>query len=429
MKPIIEVCGLYKKYKKGQQTKYLSLRDTLVKLPRLFSKQTTSLKESEFWALKNVTFDVNQGEALGIIGGNGAGKSTILKVLSRITPPTRGNITLRGRLASLLEVGTGFHQELTGRENIFLNGAILGMTRREIKSKFDEIVDFSGIETFLDTPVKHYSSGMYMRLAFAVAAHLEPEILLIDEVLAVGDAAFQKKCLGKISQVTTQEGRTVLFISHNLGAIQNLCQRSLYIDKGIVKAIGPTSEIVKLYLHHKTDLQQIKYTFKSHPDIKQQLRSIEVTNTKNEPSSHFDIFEPIKVHIEYEIKTPIIGAHIGISLTDQRENYIFFSSDTDNNPRLLAKRRPGIYQTTFSFFPPHDFSLNQGTYYFRVTLGIPDGMTFDEYSNIEINLHDPATRRSLLRNGTRPGILLYDTHWISQAMPIKTIVKSQPDRK
>jgi lipopolysaccharide transport system ATP-binding protein len=202
----------------------------------------------EFWALKNVNFEVKQGEVVGIIGRNGAGKSTLLKILSRITDPTAGRVTLRGRVASLLEVGTGFHPELTGRENIYLNGAILGMTRAEIGSKFDEIVAFAGVEKFLDTPVKRYSSGMYMRLAFAVAAHLEPEILVVDEVLAVGDAEFQKKCLGKIDEVSRQEGRTVLLVSHNMAAIAELADRALLLDAGSVVVDGSVAEAVSTYL-------------------------------------------------------------------------------------------------------------------------------------------------------------------------------------
>lgn len=201
----------------------------------------------EFWALKDVSFEIKKGEALGVIGKNGAGKSTLLKILSRITEPTSGRVEIDGRISSLLEVGTGFHPELSGRENIFLNGTILGMRRSEIRSKFDEIVNFSGVEKFLDTPVKRYSSGMYVRLAFAVAAHLEPEILIIDEVLAVGDIEFQKKCLGKMNQVTG-EGRTVLFVSHNMQAVQKLCTNGVLLQKGTVKAIGPIDHVIDEYL-------------------------------------------------------------------------------------------------------------------------------------------------------------------------------------
>lgn len=234
MKPIISVEGLGKSYtiRHEGQTRYKSLREEIFQLPkRLLHKSGQS--QEEFWALKDVSFDVMPGDRLGIIGRNGAGKSTLLKLLSRITEPTTGRITLRGRVASLLEVGTGFHPELTGRENIFLNGAILGMSRAEVRRKFDEIVDFAGVEKFLDTPVKRYSSGMYVRLAFAVAAHLEPEILIMDEVLAVGDAEFQKKCLGKMGDVS-REGRTVLFVSHNMEAIAALCNRAIILQHGSI---------------------------------------------------------------------------------------------------------------------------------------------------------------------------------------------------
>ena len=245
MKPVIEVENLGKKYviAHKQKEQHDNIRDKISgsisrmgrKIIHPFSGSKGPLLDygdvEEFWALKDVNFSVNQGDKIGIIGRNGAGKSTLLKILSRITEPTEGKVILRGRVASLLEVGTGFHSELTGRENIYLNGSILGMTKIEIDKKFDEIVDFAGVEQFLDTPVKRYSSGMRVRLGFSVAAHLEPEILLIDEVLAVGDAEFQKKCLGKMDEIA-KEGRTVLFISHNMGSIHHLCQRVLLLDNG-----------------------------------------------------------------------------------------------------------------------------------------------------------------------------------------------------
>lgn len=254
--PIICVENLGKKYllDHQKQERYTALRDVMsdrVKaLWRPFQQATVKTQAAtreEFWALKDVSFEVNQGDRVGIIGRNGAGKSTLLKILSRITEPTTGRIRIKGRVASLLEVGTGFHPELTGRENIFLNGAILGMSRAEINRKFDEIVAFAEVEKFLDTPVKRYSSGMYVRLAFAVAAHLEPEILIVDEVLAVGDAAFQKKCLGKMDQVS-KEGRTVLFVSHNMAAIKRLCNYSLLFNKGLLELRGETDKTVRVYL-------------------------------------------------------------------------------------------------------------------------------------------------------------------------------------
>lgn len=241
----------------AQVGRYVALRDVLAGAATTLTRSIGNLalgrakihqdKVEEFWALREVSFDVNQGERIGIIGGNGAGKSTLLKVLSRITEPTSGRVRIRGRVASLLEVGTGFHPELTGRENIFLNGAILGMARREIRRKFDEIVDFAEVGRFIDTPVKRFSSGMYVRLAFAVAAHLEPDVLVVDEVLAVGDAPFQRKCLGKMGEVSSQ-GRTVLFVSHNMAALVGLCSRAILLRGGRLEGDGPASEVVRRYI-------------------------------------------------------------------------------------------------------------------------------------------------------------------------------------
>jgi lipopolysaccharide transport system ATP-binding protein len=261
---VIRVENLGKKYIIGhqQQERYTALRDVITnKVKSLGSLINPKAKSEnpafeEFWALKDVSFDIKQGDRVGIIGRNGAGKSTLLKILSRITEPTTGSIKIKGRVASLLEVGTGFHPELTGRENIFLNGAILGMGKEEIKRKFDEIVAFAEVEKFLDTPVKRYSSGMYVRLAFAVAAHLEPEILIVDEVLAVGDAAFQKKCLGKMEDVG-KEGRTVLFVSHNMAAIQNLCQRAIWLNQGQLIIDNQTQIVINDYLKTATNFSNI----------------------------------------------------------------------------------------------------------------------------------------------------------------------------
>src|SRR5262245_26476317 len=262
---IISVQNLSKRYLVGHQSKererYTALRDVIGREARNFTRKAVNFvvgqqvgqgdEVEQFWALKDVSFEVRRGEVLGIIGHNGAGKSTLLKILSRITEPTRGRITIRGRASSLLEVGTGFHPELTGRENIYLNGAILGMTQREIRRKFDEIVAFAEVEQFLDTPVKRYSSGMYVRLAFAVAAHLDPEILIVDEVLAVGDVEFQRKCLGKMDDVSTREGRTILFVSHNMAALSRLCKTAIWLDGGVVREKGPAQDIVSQYLHNK----------------------------------------------------------------------------------------------------------------------------------------------------------------------------------
>lgn len=249
--PSIEVSGIAKRYVIEHESRHDSLRDTLHHVARKLWRRArwgTGFETEEFWALRDIDFTVQPGEVVGIIGRNGAGKSTLLKILARITEPTKGRVTLRGCVASLLEVGTGFHPDLTGRENIFLNGAILGMSRVEIRKKFDEIVAFAEVERFLDTPVKRYSSGMYVRLAFAVAAHLEPEILIVDEVLAVGDAAFQKKCLGKLGALSADTGRTVLFVSHNLASIQSLCNRCLLLAQGRVDFIGRSDECLNRYI-------------------------------------------------------------------------------------------------------------------------------------------------------------------------------------
>ena len=304
MSNVITVENLGKKYLLSHQTQrqpYVALRDIIAEKTNAISRRllhpfrSSNLvprsSDEEFWALKDVSFEIKQGDRVGIIGRNGAGKSTLLKILCRIVEPTTGRVRIKGRVASLLEVGTGFHPELTGRENIFLNGAILGMTRAEIKKKFDEIVDFAEIEKFLDTPVKRYSSGMYVRLAFAVAAHLEPEILLVDEVLAVGDAQFQKKCLGKMEDVSAKEGRTVLFVSHNMGAIEQLTQKSLSLKNGSVQSFGNTADVVAHYLSSACSNFQIRYDVEKAPRRvmgNQSARFLEFRFEKTTPIFHLD---------------------------------------------------------------------------------------------------------------------------------------------
>jgi lipopolysaccharide transport system ATP-binding protein len=272
----------------------------------LRSARQKKMELADFWALQDVSFQVKQGEVVGIIGRNGAGKSTLLKVLSRITVPTEGRIRIAGRIASLLEVGTGFHQELTGRENIFLNGAILGMTRAEIVRKFDEIVEFSGIEEFLDTPVKRYSSGMYVRLAFAVAAHLEPEILIVDEVLAVGDEAFQRKCLGKIGSFA-RSGRTVLFVSHNMEAIRSLCQRAIWLDHGRLHKDGPVEDIVEDYFNSTADDMSFSC---ANPDYGLMVKNVVLKNSRGVKSGQFRPGDDLIVEVSYEAQKPLEKPYI-----------------------------------------------------------------------------------------------------------------------
>lgn len=295
-----------------------TLAGQLRKTPPLPREQRGSLEE-EFWALKDVSFEIRRGERVGIIGRNGAGKSTLLKILSRITEPTTGRVEIRGRVASLLEVGTGFHPELTGRENIYLNGAILGMTRREIRNKFDEIVDFAEVERFLDTPVKRYSSGMYVRLAFAVAAHLEPEILVVDEVLAVGDANFQKKCLGKMEDVAERDGRTVIFVSHQMTAINQLTSRCLYLQQGAVQRFDRTSDVVADYLCAD------RYTENSTPEYQRQIiadyandsyvASVKIVTSTD--SAIHEASKPLQIIFDLHLNDPRSGRTLSFQVVNQ----------------------------------------------------------------------------------------------------------------
>ena len=340
----LQVDNLSKQYRIGRsqdgRSTYGSLRETLAEaasapLRRLRrSSNGDSKSETDFiWALKDVSFEVKKGEVVGIIGRNGAGKTTLLKVLSRITRPTHGNVRLWGRVGSLLEVGTGFHPELTGRENIYLNGAVLGMGRVEIERKFDEIVDFAEIEQFLDTPVKRYSSGMYMRLAFAVAAHLEPEILLVDEVLAVGDAAFQKKCLRKMGKVA-QEGRTVLFVSHNMAAIKELCQRGILLSHGQVSLSTNTEEVVRTYLRNdsKWTSERTWSDLKSAPgDDIARICAVRIMGQDGAIAQTIDTSSPFYVEIEYYVLIPGISLNVSISIFNSEEIYVLASpSSTDS---------------------------------------------------------------------------------------------------
>jgi lipopolysaccharide transport system ATP-binding protein len=342
---VISVENVSKRYLVGHRAgrmkagSYVALRDVIGHELRNFGRNALNFVQGrepmqgdeveEFWALKDINFKVNEGEVVGIIGRNGAGKSTLLKILSRITEPTKGRITLRGRVASLLEVGTGFHPELTGRENIFLNGAILGMHRAEIRRKFDEIVDFAGIERFLDTPIKRYSSGMYVRLAFAVAAHLEPEILIIDEVLAVGDAEFQRKCLGKMNDVARQEGRTVLFVSHNMGALGSICPSAIWLDRGAIREHGPAQTVIAKYLSGRTSGQDrfVQLATLQRPsyaeDDRLRLKSFEWLSDL--PLRHG---EPILARISFETRAPVLAVSVAIGFS-ALEGIRLLSYETD----------------------------------------------------------------------------------------------------
>ncbi|MDO8445559.1 MAG: polysaccharide ABC transporter ATP-binding protein [Deltaproteobacteria bacterium] len=345
MKPIIEVQNLSKLYQIGAKEAYGSLREEIMQaitVPfRHFKSKTSNLTpntdsdiDSTLWALKDVSFEVQEGEVVGIIGRNGAGKSTLLKILSRITEPTSGKVTMRGRVASLLEVGTGFHPELTGRENIFLNGALLGMSNAEIRKKFDEIVAFAEIEKFLDTPVKRYSSGMYVRLAFAVAAHLEPEILIIDEVLAVGDAQFQKKCLGKMGEVG-KEGKTVLFVSHNMAAVRQLCSRALVLESGEVAADNNSSKGVEYYLQSGNKIQNAEsledIIRNLPPDPVFKLEGIALTQNGQRVEQHVENGSPLEIEIHYSVFQKTTGLRVYFDLCDDQDILLFRSFHDEDN--------------------------------------------------------------------------------------------------
>jgi len=341
--PAIRVRNLGKKYRIGGPTeKYSTLRDTIVNSLKSPFRRNPVTDTSDFWALKDVSFDVEQGEVVGIIGRNGAGKSTLLKILSRITTPTVGTIELYGRVGSLLEVGTGFHPELTGRENVFLSGSILGMKHREIDTKLDDIVKFSEIEKFLDTPVKRYSSGMYVRLAFAVAAHMDTEILLVDEVLAVGDAAFQKKCLGKMGDVAAKEGRTVLFVSHNMGAIRNLCTKSLVITDGKILFYGDTANAIQNYFSQFSDKSSRTIFFDDIPDKPITVLRVSISDNSNNDYENFDINSTITIEINYRVKRDISGTNIALSVIRDGLN-ILWTFDIDQEKHFFYSREKGEY--------------------------------------------------------------------------------------
>ncbi|MEE4281667.1 MAG: ABC transporter ATP-binding protein [Pseudomonadales bacterium] len=354
-----------KRYRLGETVgNYSTFRESLTEwLRRSPKKDADQADANDLWALRHLNFEVKQGDVLGIIGRNGAGKSTLLKVLSRVTEPTEGYAEIHGRVGSLLEVGTGFHPELTGRENIFLNGAILGMKRSEIGAKFDEIVDFSEVEQFIDTPVKRYSSGMYLRLAFAVAAHLEPEILVVDEVLAVGDAEFQRKCIGKMSDVA-QEGRTVLFVSHNMSAILRLTTDTMVIEKGKMVLRAPSAQAVDYYLSQGfSEEGSRQWQADEVPASAGPFKPIElrVVNAQGHEANTVRSVEPCSIEMEYEIAEPITGLRVGLYLMSTRGEYILTSFDTDEPEQYEAMtvRPAGRYVSRCRI--PADL-LNEGRY-------------------------------------------------------------------
>jgi lipopolysaccharide transport system ATP-binding protein len=386
---------------------FLLCRDIAKKVLRPLpsvARETPKSEENTIWALKDISFEVKQGEVVGIIGRNGAGKSTLLKVLSRITEPTEGRVELRGRIGSLLEVGTGFHPELSGHENVYLYGAILGMDRWEVTRKFDEIITFAELEKFVDTPVKRYSSGMYMRLAFAVAAHLEPEILLVDEVLAVGDAAFQKKCLGKMGDVS-QEGRTVLFVSHNMSAIQRLCNSAILLDQGKLNATGTPQVVTEKYLQETTSTK-MRWDKPSEDDKDVFIKSVSLANHSLEPIHYVTTASDLAVVIRFVVRGQHHDLQLSVGLLDAGGEVIFGSSPQDAG---LEPPDDEAEYNAVMFFPPE--ILLPKTYGIRVVLWHPHSGVLDSVNGIRFSVQE-ASSLATSTPGGRAGLLSFRCNWV-----------------
>jgi lipopolysaccharide transport system ATP-binding protein len=397
----IIVEGVGKRYSITQAGRepYSTLRDTITNRIKRTARVAPSRRpeEVDFWALRDVSFEVGQGDVIGIVGRNGAGKSTLLKLLSRITEPTTGRIRIRGRVASLLEVGTGFHPELTGRENIFLNGAILGMSRREIIARFDEIVDFAEVEEFLDTPVKRYSSGMYVRLAFAVAANLDPEVLIVDEVLAVGDSQFQRKCLGKMKDFSTSEGRTVLFVSHSMASVRSLCTRALWLDHGRVRMEGSSLDVIRGYLEasmEAADTTRSLETVRRMPGQGERLMITRVTMNEGNSVEHG---EPLRLRIDYELREPAPDVAFGVGFSSP-EGVRMMSVDSDLEAEREQMREPHNGSVTF-VLPV--LRLQPGRY--ALDLGARSG------DNVSLDYLPACAWIDILPGPTTPAVIIRDT--------------------
>ena len=374
---IIKVEGLSKHYllNKNAMPKSDTLYGNFIEGLKNIKNITQKKQTEDFWALNDVSFEIQKGDRVGIIGRNGAGKSTLLKILSRITPPTKGRIEYGGRMASLLEVGTGFHGDLSGRENIYLNGSILGMTKHEIDRKFDEIVAFAEIEKFLDTPVKRYSSGMYVRLAFAVAANLESDILIVDEVLAVGDAAFQKKCLGKMNEVSKADGRTILFVSHNMGQVASLCNTGILLNKGRVEEQGSINSIINRYYNENSLNATVLFNFEDNSLKELYVKSISICNQLNAATLNFAHNEPIVINIEVKTNSILNDVILGVIVYDSSEKKIFTT-------QLPITDKVKQSETTIFKLKIPDTFLIPNSYYFTIGIHIPNIQVIDELLNI-----------------------------------------------
>lgn len=405
-KPAIEAYGIGKQYRIGETVAYYTLSETVARFLRAPFRRRAQADQRLFWALRDVSFTLQRGDVLGIIGRNGSGKSTLLKILSRITEPTEGRAVVRGRVASLLEVGTGFHFELTGRENIFLNGSILGMKRAEIVRKFDEIVAFAEVEKFIDTPVKHYSSGMFLRLAFAVAAHMEPEILIVDEVLAVGDAAFQRKSLGKMSQVAG-EGRTVLFVSHNMPTVLRLCNVGLLLSSGRVAAYGDIQSVVNTYVRQGMELAGER-RFEPSTDTDLAFTAVRLRDCRDAISAQVNWSEGVFVEIDYVVRRPMRAAQIAFRLYNSDGTCVLTSTDFDSDlSRYEATQAAGNY--TARIFLPSTY-LRSGSYYLELIAQVPHVRLLDHVQNsISFEVLDDGSHISQF--GARHGVIAPVLEW------------------
>ena len=367
--------------------------------------------EDMIWALKDVSFEVKRGEALGIIGPNGAGKSTLLKLLSGLTAPTEGRIVMRGRIGSMLEIGTGFNPELSGRENVFLNGVILGMKRREIERKFDQIVAFSGVERFLDMPVKRYSTGMRVRLAFSVIAHLEPEILLIDEILSVGDAAFRRQSMGKMEELI-RGGRTVLFVSHNEKAVSNLCHWAMRMENGRIVDRGASDEVVERYLEEQFGPEEPPsghVSLEADLSKRMRLRRVAILDHKGAQAEEVEMGLPFKVRVEYDVNQPTASAHAICYFLSADGINVLGSGDTDCTPHRLGQRRVGSYTAEFEV---PAFILNEGRYSISVSLSIPFTRYLDRHDSlVYFTVVDESSVRRTSYQQRRPGVLGLELPW------------------
>lgn len=408
MEPVIKVENLGKKYiinhqvKMGDSTFREVLSHRLKGILKGKFSNTKSVHE-EFWALRDVSFEINKGDRVGIVGRNGAGKSTLLKILSQITEPTTGRITIEGRVSSLLEVGTGFHPELTGRENIFLNGAIIGMTKKEIESKFDEIVAFAEIDSFLDTPVKHYSSGMYVRLAFSVSAHVDPDVLIVDEALSVGDVSFQKKCLKKIQDVSG-DGRTVLFVSHNMGQISNLCSRAILLDKGRVVMQDTAANVVKNYHQGRRTVSDNPEMYFEEKDAPFYFHSVKVIDSKGEVNNQFAHDENITLEVTINANSPLADVLLSVQVSDGFDKRIF-TSEIPVSDKFKGEKAK-VFRMTI---PP--VTLTPNVYKFSAGLHIPNVQILDEHKEIcPITIYDNGSEFSRYDN-TDYGCVFVTCDW------------------